>query len=110
MKGAASASVKSIGSDSIDDIYVLSHSTPAVQSVNSKDDANRWGPIVKLSAGTRVQVCGGGFNRTTVKVKASGASYFIFREDLIAQDAEANTFRESLKRLRSKLSRKEGHI
>jgi hypothetical protein len=91
-----------------DDIYVLSRSSPAVQSIQSGSGSNRWGPIIRLPPGTRVRVCGAGFNSMTVNVEAEGCSYFIFREDLVGREITVSSFRENLKKLRSKLSRKEG--
>ena len=42
----------------------------------------KLGSIQYLPAGSRVQVCGDGFNPRTVKVRHHDSYYFVFQEDL----------------------------
>ena len=49
------------------------------------NDGSRLGPVQQLQAGTRVGICGPGFNNATVLVKSydDGQFYFVFLADLI---------------------------
>jgi len=42
------------------------------------------GSVVQLEAGTVLQICGEGYNEPTVKVRANGQTFFVFRQDLAA--------------------------
>jgi mevalonate kinase len=42
----------------------------------------KLGPMLLLPAGTRVELCGAGFNSRTVKVRHRDSYYFVFQENL----------------------------
>jgi hypothetical protein len=42
----------------------------------------KLGSILQLPAGSNLEVCGGGFNSRTVKVRHQNSYYFVFEEDL----------------------------
>ena len=70
------------GSAEAEQSRVLSRNICALQVVSGGAGALRWGPVIKLPKGTQVECFGAGFNKHTVRVKASGSFYFVFREDL----------------------------
>jgi hypothetical protein len=55
---------------------------PAFQIVATSDGRARFGPVTKLGGGVQVDVCGEGFDSSTVKIHCNGAFYFVFRQDL----------------------------
>ncbi|MBV9264632.1 MAG: hypothetical protein JO061_00540 [Acidobacteriaceae bacterium] len=42
----------------------------------------RLGHIASLPKGTRLEICGGGFNERTVKARCQGHFYFVFLQDI----------------------------
>jgi hypothetical protein len=46
------------------------------------DGGARLGTISQLLPGTRLNVCGDGFNERTVKVRCEDGFYFVFWEDI----------------------------
>jgi hypothetical protein len=67
----------------------LSKKIAAIQLVPTGDGDGkaRLGTISQLSPGTRLNVCGDGFNEQTVKVRCEGAFYFVFWQDIAAETA-----------------------
>jgi hypothetical protein len=65
----------------------LSKKIAALQLVPTGGGRARLGPISQLLPGTRVQVCGKGFNERTVKVRSEDGFYFVFQQDIAADTA-----------------------
>lgn len=64
--------------------YVLSRSIPAIPLLPSPSGQTICGAICKLPAGVTVQLCGDGFNPSTVKVNWERGACFVFLQDLRA--------------------------
>jgi hypothetical protein len=64
----------------------LSKKIAAIQLVptGDGDGGARLGTISQLSPGTRLNVCGDGFNEQTVKVRCEDGFYFVFSQDIAA--------------------------
>jgi hypothetical protein len=65
----------------------LSKKIAAIQLVPTGDGGARLGTISQLSPGTRLNVCGDGFNEQTVKVRCEDGFYFVFWQDIAAETA-----------------------
>lgn len=61
---------------------VLARNISAIQLVKKEDGGAKLGFLVQLAAGTKVLLCGDGFNERTVKIRAEGNCYFVFRQDV----------------------------
>jgi hypothetical protein len=68
----------------------LSKRISAIQLVRKEDGRARLGLLSQLGPGTILEQCGDGFNERTVKVRTNGQVYFVFRQDLEAQTAQAS--------------------
>lgn len=66
---------------------VLSKKIAALQLVPTGGGGARLGPISHLLPGTRLEVCGEGFNDRTVKVQSKEHFYFVFWQDIVADTA-----------------------
>lgn len=65
--------------------YTLPKSVSAIQILPSEDgQRTRLGLISQLPEGAEIEIGGPGFSDRTVCVRCSGASYFIFLDDLDA--------------------------
>jgi hypothetical protein len=65
--------------------YTLPKSVSAIQILPSEDgERTRLGLITQLPEGAEIEVGGPGFSDGTVSVRCSGASYFVFLDDLDA--------------------------
>jgi hypothetical protein len=62
--------------------YHLARTAPAIQVIPDLDGRIRMGTMLRLPAGTEVQVCGEGFDSQTVKVSWEGGYYYIFLQDV----------------------------
>lgn len=62
-------------------LLTLSRPVCAIQLV-PKEDRAKLGPLVSLSVGTEVRLCGAGYNDRTVKVCARDEFFFVFSDDL----------------------------
>jgi len=65
----------------------LSRSISAVQLVRKANVGAKLGSLLQLTRGTLVECCGDGFNDRTIKIRANGAYYFVFLQDIVAQKA-----------------------
>jgi hypothetical protein len=54
----------------------------AVELVGNAQNRAGLGAVLQLPSGTRLQVCGHGFNDRTVKVRCNDKYYFVFSQDL----------------------------
>ena len=59
----------------------------AIQLVKKKDGTVKLGMLGQLGPGTKVVPCGKGFNERTIKVRAEGNHYFVFRQDVPSAEA-----------------------
>ena len=65
--------------------YTIPKGISAIQVLPTEDgERTRLGLITQLPAGAEIEVCGPGFSDGTVRVRCSGASYFVFLDDLDA--------------------------
>ncbi len=62
----------------------------AIQLVPAEDGGAKLGLLSQLGPGATVEICGGGFDDRTVKVRSSNHYYFVFLEDLNSQTAAAS--------------------
>ncbi len=70
--------------------YTLTRNVSAIQILSSDSDArSRLGLITQLPEGMQVDVGGPGFDDRTVTIRCSGASYYVFLEDLEPQKKRA---------------------
>jgi hypothetical protein len=68
---------------SVESVVRLSRSVSAVHLEPGSDPGRaRLGEIRTLQVGETVELCGGGYNDKTVKVRSSGEFFFVFRADL----------------------------
>ncbi len=68
----------------------------AIEILPGPKERGRLGHIVQLAPGTRVDICGPGFNDRTVRICSEQHYYFAFREDLTApQEGEGGMQRRS---------------
>jgi len=66
--------------------YTLARKVSAIQILYSgSEETSRLGLITQLPEGVQVDVGGPGFNERTVRIRCSGASYYVFLEDLEPQ-------------------------
>jgi len=65
--------------------YTLSDEIAAFQIIPTESGAARFGPVLRLPAGSQLHACGDGFNERTLKVRCNGSFYFVFLQDLDAQ-------------------------
>ena len=70
----------------------LSKTISAIQLQLKEDGSAKLGLLSQLGAGTRVTVCGEGFNDRTVKVRANDSWFYVFAQDLEAEAAPNNSF------------------
>jgi hypothetical protein len=69
----------------IERILTLPKSVSAIQILPPEDgNRTRLGLITQLPAGAEIEIGGPGFSERTVSVRCSGASYFVFQDDLDA--------------------------
>ncbi len=64
----------------------LSRRISAIQLIQKEDGRAKLGLLSQLGPGTTLERCGDGFNERTVKVRANGQCYFVFRQDLECQE------------------------
>jgi hypothetical protein len=70
---------------SLERAYTLPKSVSAIQILPTEDgELTRLGLITQLPEGAEIEIGGPGFSDRTVSVRCSGASYFVFLDDLEA--------------------------
>ncbi len=71
--------------------YTLTKNVSAIQilSTDDSEERSRLGLITQLPEGVQVDVGGPGFNDRTVRIRCSGASYYVFLDDLEPQKKRA---------------------
>jgi hypothetical protein len=67
---------------SAEQLYSLSKSIAAIEVVPAQKDHAGLGAVLQLPYGARVEVCGKGFNDSTVKIRSNNKYYFVFEQDL----------------------------
>jgi len=74
----------------IDRVFTLGSSVSAIQILPTEDgERTRLGLITQLPQGAEIEIGGPGFSERTVCVRCSGASYFVFLDDLDALNCAA---------------------
>lgn len=68
-------------STSLEESCTLATKIAAIQLIPTSGGA-RLGTISQLLPGTRLNVCGDGFNEQTVKVRCEDGFYFVFWQDI----------------------------
>jgi len=63
---------------------ILLKNISAIQIVRTNDDRAKLGVIAQLPGGAVLEVCGGGFNERTSKVRCQNGFYFVFNQDIDA--------------------------
>lgn len=69
-------------SPSIHRSYTLACDISAMQVLRFDDAELTLGPVSKLPKGAKIETCGGGFDKATLKVSYEGLFYFVFRQEL----------------------------
>jgi hypothetical protein len=67
--------------------YAIRNNIAAIELVGSEKEGARLGAVMQLPSGSRVEVCGSGFNERTVKIRSNDHYYFVFWQDLAAVGA-----------------------
>lgn len=67
---------------SAEQLYSLSKSIAAIEVVPAQKEHAGLGAVMQLPYGARIEVCGKGFNDSTVKVRSNNKYYFVFEQDL----------------------------
>ncbi|HZQ54388.1 MAG TPA: hypothetical protein VFB14_19455 [Bryobacteraceae bacterium] len=67
--------------------YTLSSEIYGMQLLPFGNSSVPLGPIIKIPIGARLDICGGGFDERTVKVRCADAYYFVFVQDLEMQQS-----------------------
>ena len=81
-------STQSSGLTAVNRTFTLSSDISAIQIFLNDESGLRLGPVSKLPRGAKLEACGTGFNKATMKVAYEGMCYFVFRQDLgIAEPA-----------------------
>lgn len=68
-----------------DRTYTLSRDISAIQILPCDEFGADLSPVSRLPRGARIQACGAGRNRNTLKVAYEGQFFLVFLEDLEAQ-------------------------
>jgi hypothetical protein len=69
----------------VEKVFTLASSVSAIQILPTEDgERTRLGLITQLPVGAEIEIGGPGFSDRTVSVRCSGASYFVFLDDLEA--------------------------
>jgi hypothetical protein len=63
-------------------VYTLPNDITAMQILPFEDSGARLSPVCRLPRGARIEACGDGFDRNTLKVAYEGQYYFVFLDDL----------------------------
>jgi hypothetical protein len=67
---------------SAEQLYSLSKCIAAIEVVPTQKDHAGLGTVMQLPYGARIEVCGKGFNDSTVKIRLNNKYYFVFEQDL----------------------------
>jgi len=67
--------------------YAIRHNIAAIELLGSAQDGAKLGAVMQLPSGTRLEICGRGFNDRTVKIRSNDHYYFVFWQDLAAVGA-----------------------
>ena len=67
--------------NSVEAIITVPKEISALELVQTEAGA-RLGQIASVPKGTRLKLCGSGFNERTIKVRSEGRFYFVFLRDL----------------------------
>jgi hypothetical protein len=67
---------------SAEQLYSLSKSIAAIELVPSDKECAGLGTVMQLPYGARIEICGKGFNDSTVKIRSNNKYYFVFEQDL----------------------------
>jgi hypothetical protein len=68
--------------------YTLSKLIAAIQLVPTGGGTARLGVISQLLPGVQFRLCGKGFNEQTVKVRCQNGFYFVFSQDIAADQGQ----------------------
>lgn len=66
----------------ISNTYRLRRNLSAVQIEVTEGVSTAHGVVVSLLNGSKIEVCGPGFDARTIKVQCDGSLYYLFSEDL----------------------------
>jgi len=66
----------------IEEMITLKKDVSALEIVRKKDYAGHFGVLAQISKGSRLEICGTGFNDRTYRVRFQNRLFFVFRQDL----------------------------
>ncbi len=61
---------------------MLRKDVSALEIVRRKDAKGHFGVIAQITKGSRLELCGSGFNERTYKVRFENRLFFVFSQDL----------------------------
>ncbi len=67
---------------SAEQLFALSKSIAAIEAIPSEKEHAGLGTVMQLPYGARVEICGKGFNDSTIKIRSNNKYYFVFEQDL----------------------------
>ena len=70
-------------------LYTLTNAITAFRTSPDDHENDSGGPICELPEGVEVEVCGGGFNQRTVKIRYGDCYYHVFWHDLASATTAA---------------------
>jgi hypothetical protein len=62
--------------------YILSGAITAFEVFTNHLNAERLGPVCELPKGADLEICGDGFNESTVRMRYGDGHYFVYWRDL----------------------------
>ena len=68
--------------DAVEQTVRLEKDISAIELEPGENGEAKLGRITPLLRGTKLDICGAGFNDRTVRARAYGRYYFIFRQDI----------------------------
>jgi hypothetical protein len=71
--------------------YTLTSAVTAFRTYRDEQDTDHCGPICELPEGAALIVCGGGFNKRTVRVRYGDCDYCVFWRDLASASSDDQT-------------------
>jgi hypothetical protein len=60
----------------------LKKDVSALEIVRRRNDTGHFGVLAQISKGSRLEICGTGFNERTYKVRFQDRLFFVFNQDL----------------------------
>jgi hypothetical protein len=66
----------------IEGTITLKNDVSALEIVRRENVTGHFGVLAQISKGSRLEICGSGFNERTYRVRFQDRLFFVFRQDL----------------------------